>query len=87
VGVFDTYGEAQIKAGSCSMYTYNIGDKCDLQDGVYVAYEGVVVVVDSIFVAFYEELRDKWGGTINPESIIDDFNPVKVFLDEKSKDS
>jgi len=82
MGCYDTYGrlEMQLKCGECLLNNFAVGDKVDIQDGVYVAYEGVAVVKDGIFIAEFENLTDKWGGKISPEEIIESRNPIGIYL-------
>lgn len=61
MGVYDTYGNTQLKVGDCILKSYDIGDKVDILDGVYVAPDGVVVVINGIFVAEFDHLTDKYG--------------------------
>lgn len=82
MGLYDNYGDCQIKAGACLYDNYQIGDKAELWDGVYVAYEGVVVIKDGIFVAKFPQLFDKWGGMINLRDVLDPANPVAQGLGE-----
>ena len=49
MGIFDSYftqdgEEVQLKTGSCGLISYHIGDCVELDDGVYYANEGVVVI-------------------------------------------
>ncbi len=68
MGCYDTYGSEgiQLKAGECILKHHNIGDKVDLADGVYVAYEGLVVISSGKFVAELppDAIFNKWGGMI-----------------------
>jgi len=76
MGTYDTYGEnIQIKAGGCMMKDYEIGDICDLADGIYLEYGGAIVILDGKFVAEFSYIFDKWGGALNCKNIIDDYNP------------
>ena len=61
MGVYDIYEGIQLKVGDVTMCTYRIGDKVNIEDGIYVGYEGMVVVKDGIFIAKYRYLTDKWG--------------------------
>jgi hypothetical protein len=67
MGVYDTYGDIQIKAGECVLAEYEIGDETELHDGVYVAHDGIVVIVAGKFVAQFSHLIDKWGNHFVPE--------------------
>ena len=67
MGVYNTYGEkaAQIKLGDCCLRHFNIGDKVDIKDGIYIAYESIIVIKGGIFIAEFDELNTKWGDVIN----------------------
>lgn len=85
MGVYDTYGkrELQIKAGECCLRCFKVGDVCDLEDGVYVEYDGFIVVKDKVFIAEFriDQLFDKWGGIIKVD--MDSRNPlVQAFKDK-----
>lgn len=71
MGVFDTYGITQLKVGDCNFNQYNIGDKVEIPDGVYISYDGAVVVNDGVFICFFERLFDKWGNPLSIENILD----------------
>ncbi|MHA2044703.1 MAG: hypothetical protein ACW99G_07905 [Candidatus Thorarchaeota archaeon] len=70
MGVYDTYGEIQIKVGDVALRQYDVGDEVVLPDGVYVAPDGVVVIVGGVFVAEFKNLWDKWGSPIYPEDFV-----------------
>lgn len=77
MGIYNTYGDVQLKVGDLQMIEYKIGDKTDIPDGVYVAPEGVVVVVGGRFAARFNDVISKWGDAIPTSDIIDAINPVK----------
>jgi hypothetical protein len=81
MGVFDSFytkdgREVQLKAGDCCLDNYEVGDPCDILDGVYHALDKDVVVIRSgmvVDVGDAEEVLlrvdasglphfDKWGG-------------------------
>ena len=76
MGVYDTVGNCQIKAGPCEMEYYEIGDDVPLEDGVYVSYEGVIVVVNGVFFTEFKGLKDKWGGRIDVADVLRGLNPL-----------
>jgi hypothetical protein len=86
MGSYDTYGKhmIQIKAGECLMKEYNIGNKTDLPDGIYVGYEGVVAINKGKMVAESECLIDKWGGVIHCSDVISIKNPLRPILEQAS---
>ena len=78
MGVYDIFGDegAQIKAGPCEMRHYAVGDPCaEYRDGVYLSYEGAVIIVGGVFQGVLP-LMDKWGGELHAASIIRMGNPV-----------
>lgn len=82
MGCYDEYGEnhIQIKCGECLLRHFKIGDDAELPDGIYVGYEGCVVVYKGKFVAELplEEVRDKWGCPI--EIDINERNPISAVV-------
>ncbi len=86
MGLYDTVIDKtkniyiQVKSIECIMLNFEVGDKIPLEDGVHVGHEGVFVVKDSKVIAVYEELHDKWGGTISPEEILELRNPVGIAI-------
>jgi hypothetical protein len=64
MGVYDGYGKAQIKVGDCLLRSYKIGDTVSIPDGVYIDYGAVIVIKDSIFIAEFDELINKYGNAI-----------------------
>ncbi len=82
MGTPDTFGAnfIQLKTGDCVFDHFKVGDRITMPDGVYVGFEGAVVIKEGFFIAEFpsEEVVDKWGGQIN----IDASNPVKQVVDE-----
>jgi len=78
MGVYDIYGEAeaQLKVGPCILKKYKEGDIVRIRDGAYIAYEGIVVIKNGIFVGLFEDVYNKWGGKMIPSDIIDPQNPI-----------
>ena len=84
MGMYDTFGNVQIKSGRCAGYQFEVGDdvaKSQVDDGIHVGYGGAIVIVDSIFVAEFETLTNKWGGDIEVLAVINAQNPVTQALD------
>lgn len=73
MGIYDIYGKegAQLKVGPCVQHCYNVGDNVPLPDGVYLAWEGVVVVVEGKLAATFDHLWDKWGRIIFPHDALE----------------
>ena len=78
MGIYDIYGGIQLKIGGSSLREYDIGDTVEIPDGVYLAPEGIVVIVNGIFVATFEYFRDKWGEYYDLENIIE--NPFDQLI-------
>ncbi|KKN78857.1 hypothetical protein LCGC14_0346290 [marine sediment metagenome] len=87
MGLYDEFGEKyiQIKSGECCMAHYKIGDKAPFADGVHLAYEGIVVVYQGVFIAEFEvyQLYNKWGGKLSYD--IDSDNPLALVAKELMK--
>ena len=85
MGMYDTLGIVQIKCGRCAGYHFEVGDavaKAQIDDGVYVGYGGIVVVVGGVFVAEFEHVTNKWGGTIDALPILNIQNPVAKAIED-----
>ncbi len=84
MGMYDTYGPDgfQLKVGPCLMVDYQIGDSVPIEDGVYIALEGVVVVIDGKLAATFNKATTKWGEELNISEIINDekYHPVMRAL-------
>lgn len=76
MGVYDTYGDIQLKVGNVDMGDYQIGDEAPIPDGIYFAPEGAVVIYKGLFVAEIspDAVFDKWGDPV--EIGVDLRNPV-----------
>lgn len=70
MGIYDTYGQVQLKVGVVEFRDFKIGDEVNIEDGVYVAREGAVVIVGGKFVAEFPHLFSKWGDVIYGEDVI-----------------
>lgn len=77
MGMYDTYGDVQLKVGDVEMRHFQIGDDVPIEDGVYVAREGVVVIADGRFFAYFPTLKSKWGDEINPEDVLRPHDYIK----------
>lgn len=85
MGCYNTYDGVQLKvAEDLMLINYKIGDEVDIPDGVYVGYEGIVVIIDGKLVKVFTELYDKYGGTFDLEKIIP--NPLNEILEDMIKD-
>ena len=70
MGIYDTYGDAQIKIGDVQMNYYEVGDSVPLSDGIYVDHGVAIVVLNGVFVAQFDKIYTKWGDQILPEQIL-----------------
>ena len=82
MGIYNTYGKngLQLKVGDCCLKHFEIGDKVDIKDGIYLEYGGVIVIKDGIFIAEFKHLTDKWGGIIECNEILDDRHWIKKII-------
>lgn len=89
MGIYDIYGNAQIKIGDVKMNIYEIGDSVLLDDGIYIDHSVAIVVLNGIFVAQFDKLYTKWGDEMTPEQILcpyDEVSQVVKDLKEKNLD-
>lgn len=70
MGIYDTYGDIQIKVGEVCMRQFDIGDEVDIPDGVYIAPDGIIVIVSGEFVAEFKHAISKWGEILPSEQIV-----------------
>jgi len=76
MGLYDCYGNCQLKIGPCELDVYDIGDKVSIPDGIYIDYGGLVVIKDGVFVAEFEDLTDKYGSSLDIKEIVEGQNPI-----------
>jgi hypothetical protein len=78
MGVFDSYGKkgVQLKVGDPSLKSFKEGDEVDIADGIYLGYEGAVVIIDGKLAKVFSYLKDKWGGRIRIKDVLDPMNPI-----------
>jgi len=78
MGIYDTYGKqgVQLKVGDPSLDHFKEGDEVNIADGVYLGYEGAVVIVNGKLAKVFSYLKDKWGGKIRVRDIINPINPI-----------
>ena len=81
MGCYDFVGKEyiQIKLLNCEFIHYNVGDKIDLEDGLYIAYEGYFVVNDGKILITDNKIYDKWGGELTTSELIDKYNPLGIL--------
>ena len=78
MGIYDTYGKqgVQLKVGDPALDHFKDGDEVNIADGVYLGYEGAVVIVNGKLAKVFSYLKDKWGGKIRVRDIINPINPI-----------
>jgi len=82
MGVFDSYGKqgVQLKIGDPSLDHFKEGDEVNIVDGIYLGYEGAVVVIDGKLAKVFSYLKDKWGGRIRIRDVLNPINPINQAL-------
>lgn len=61
MGVYDEYCGVQIKIGDRHLRSYKIGDAVDIDDGVYVGWEGVIVITEGKLAFHDTDIVTKTG--------------------------
>jgi len=82
MGIYNTYGNVQMKIDCDDMISYNVGDKVPIPDGVYVGREGVIVINKGIFVAEFPHIISKWGEIISCEKVIESNDVYQKTVNE-----
>ena len=82
MGVYDYYSDIQLKVGPCVMNAYEIGDTVPIDDGIYVAREGIVVIHNHEFIARFDNIFTKWGDTVDLQTILDPHDYIKKAVEE-----
>lgn len=89
MGMYDIYEGVQLKVGSCVLESFKVGDTVQILDGIYVGYEGIVVIKGCIFIAKFDNLETKWGSILTPEQLLEGKNPIaeglKAMLEADTK--
>lgn len=70
MGIYDTYGSTQLKVGDSALTYYKIGDSVDIEDGIYVGWDGFVVIKDGVFIAECETITSTHGDVISSEKVL-----------------
>ncbi len=93
MGTYDIFCSSdctvQLKVGKNNMSCYRVGDSVPISDGVYIGYDGVVVIKDGKLMMVEPVVRSSWGHELSPTDLINSYNPassaVKSVSDEHSK--
>lgn len=85
--MYNIYGDVQLKnAEELTLKEYKVGDKVDLPDGIYVGFEGIVVVVKGIFVEQFAFLIDKWGTEFNTYDLVESHHPLLKVIEKAEEE-
>jgi hypothetical protein len=71
MGVYDNYAGCQMKVGNPCCKDFKIGDNVKIPNGVYIAYEGLVIIKDGKLDSVLEFMYDKWGGKIDSYKLME----------------
>lgn len=82
VSIYDDYAGVQIKMRSTGK-SFLVGMRVPLKDGVYLGYEGVVVVINNMFAKKFLFLTSKWGHRFRVQKILDGYNPIAKAIKAK----
>jgi hypothetical protein len=82
MSIYDDYSGVQIKIRAVGR-SFMVGMRVPLKDGVYLGYEGVVVIVGNIFVRKFLFLTSKWGDRFRVQKILDGYNPIAKAVKAK----
>lgn len=87
MGLYNTYGDnisAQMKvADDLGLTHFGIGDIVDIPDGVYVTYEGIIVIRESRIADEFSpnQIFDKWGKSLDLVKVCNLLNPVTAVVE------
>lgn len=87
MGVYNTYGDkinAQMKvADNLGLTHFGIGDVVDIPDGVYVTYEGIIVIREGRIADEFspDQIFDKWGKPFDLIKTCNLSNPVTAAVE------
>lgn len=80
-----TYGTVTLKVGPCDSRVFQIGDAVPIQDGVYVGWEGLVIVKDGKLTAEYPGVVSKFGDTMKACDLMKYFGVHTVMAKERER--
>lgn len=75
MGIYDTYVGIQLKIGDNSLREYELGDSVDIPDSVYVAPDGIIVIIEGKLAAKFDFAISKWGDIITTTDMLTNFTP------------
>ena len=70
MGIYDTYVGVQLKVGEVCLREYELGDEVDIPDSVYVASDGIIVIIDGKLAARFDYAISKWGDIITTTDML-----------------
>lgn len=70
MGLFDDYAGVQLKIGDADMASFQVGDTVPIPDGVYLGWEGVIVVQEGRLLCAFQEVVTKWGQPLSTERVL-----------------
>lgn len=91
MGMYDTIVDKskgiaiQIKFLDCTLDTYELNDKIDLFDGLYMGYGGYFYVKNNRILVIDNTMINKWGETIDTDKLVDNNNPTLKAIDKIPK--
>lgn len=74
MGMYDIYNDVQIKINATGK-SYSIGDSSPLADGIYLGYEGAIIIRDGMFIARFisRDIQTKYGDIIDLNKLISSY--------------
>lgn len=89
MGTYNMVGEnrSQIKVGELSLQHFPIGSETDLDDGLYLSYEGWFVIKNKIVFCEGKIIYDKYGQVINNQivEVLNENNPIVEMVKQIEK--
>ena len=75
MGVYDTYVGIQLKVGEGSLREYGLGDEVDIPDSVYIAPDGIIVIIEGKLAAKFDYGISKWGDQLTITDMLTKVTP------------
>lgn len=70
MGMFDDYGTTQLKVGPCVMASYQVGDAVEIRDGLYLGWDGFVLIQDGKMAGEWAQVTDTHGNTLPARTLL-----------------